>query len=167
MDNILNSYIPKFLVDINRANDDVLSVSTNYLSPEGDIYTLEKRTISPVLVQTTQSINELRPEISNAFPFSNVTPVEFDGSTLLLSPSVNSQPTSSQMYYVPIYFERFNKSVISNIDKTFYELTNIVPDTPELETETFVGGDTSTPDDVNTTIEQLQELINQLRTRSP
>lgn len=121
--NILNSYIPKFLVDLTRENEDIITVSTRYFSVDGDIYTLDKRTISPVLIQTTQSLQELRPEVSNVYPFAIVTPIEFDGSTLIMSPSVTSQPTASQNYYTPIYFERYNSDVILNIDKTFSELT--------------------------------------------
>ena len=121
--NILNSYIPKFLVDLNRENEDVITVSTKYFSPAGDVYTLDTRTISPVLIQTTQSLQELRPEISNVYPFAIVTPIEFDGSTLIMSPSITSSPTASQNYYAPIYFERYNSEVILNINKSFSELT--------------------------------------------
>lgn len=124
--NILNSYIPKFLVNLNRENEDVIVVTTNYFSPAGDAYQLDKRTISPSLIQTTQSLQELKPEISNVYPYRYPTPIEYDGSTLLLSPTVDTEPTASQDYYTPIYFERYNQDVINNIDKSFTELTSIV-----------------------------------------
>lgn len=120
--NILNSYIPKFLVDLNRENDDVITVTTNYFSPNGDSYILDTRTISPVLIQTTQSLQELKPEISNTYPYRVVMPVDVDGASLLISPSISTEPTASQSYYAPIYFERYNASILSSLDKTFYEL---------------------------------------------
>lgn len=121
--NILNSYIPKILVELNRNNEDIITVSTNYLSPSGDVYTLDKETVSPILIQTTQSLQELQPELSDAYPFKIVTPLDYDGSTIIISPSVETQPTASQGYYVPIYFERYNDDVISLIDSSFSELT--------------------------------------------
>ena len=123
MHSIFNSYIPKFLVDLNKDNEDIIIVSSSYFSPEGDIYELDTRTLSPNLVQTTQSLQELRPEISTVYPFTIVTPLDFDGSTMLQSPSMTTQPTASQGYYVPIYFERYNADVIRNIDTRFTELT--------------------------------------------
>ena len=123
MINILDSYIPKFIVDLNRNNDDIITVRTNYLSPEGDVYELDTRTISPVLVQTTQSLEELRPEISTVYPFKIVTPLDPDGSTVLLSPTPVSAPSASQGYYVPIYFERYQLEFVQNVDRNFTELT--------------------------------------------
>jgi hypothetical protein len=120
--NILNSYISKVLVELNRNNDDVIKVSTNYLSPEGDEYVLDRQTVSPILIQTTQSLQELQPEVSNVYPFKIVTPLDFDGSTIILSPSVDTQPTASQGYYVPIYFERYNTEVVQAINTEFTEL---------------------------------------------
>jgi hypothetical protein len=121
--NIFNSYIPKFLVDLKKDNEDIIIVSSSYFSPEGDIYELDTRTLSPNLVQTTQSLQELQPEISTVYPFKIVTPLDFDGSTILQSPSMTTQPTASQGYYAPIYFERYNSDVIRNIDARFTELT--------------------------------------------
>jgi hypothetical protein len=123
MINILNSYIPKFLVELNRNNDDIITVTTNYLSPEGDIYELDKRSVNPILVQTTQSLQELRPELSSAYPFKIVTPIDVDGSTVIVSATPQTIPTASQGYYVPIYFERFQRNFVENINKEFTELT--------------------------------------------
>jgi hypothetical protein len=123
MPNIFNSYIPKFLVDLNKNNEEIIIVSSSYFSPEGDIYELDTRTLSPNLIQTTQSLQELQPEISTVYPFKIVTPLDFDGSTILQSPSMTTQPTASQGYYAPIYFERYNADVIRNIDTRFTELT--------------------------------------------
>jgi hypothetical protein len=123
MPNIFNSYIPKFLVGLNKNNDDIISVSSSYFSPSGDIYVLDTRTVSPNLVQTTQSLQELQPEISTIYPFKIVTPLDSDGATVIQSPSTTTQPTASQGYYAPIYFERYNSQVIQNIDVEFTELT--------------------------------------------
>jgi hypothetical protein len=123
MINILDSYIPKFIVDLNRNNEDIITVRTNYLSPEGDVYELDTRTISPVLIQTTQSLEELQPEISTVYPFKIVTPLDPDGSTVLLSPTPTAIPTASQGYYVPIYFERYQSEFVQNVDRNFTELT--------------------------------------------
>lgn len=120
---ILNSYIPKFLVDLNRNNEDVITVTTNYFSPDGDAYQLDKRTVSPSVIQTTQSLQELKPEISDVFPFRAPVKIDYDNSTLLLTPSISSVPTASQDYYAPIYFERYKQDVISVINRDFTELT--------------------------------------------
>jgi len=121
--NILNSYIPKFLVDLKKNNEDIITVTTQYFSTAGDVYELDTRTVSPNLIQTTQSLQELQPETSDVYPFKIVTPLDFDGSTLLISPSVNAHPTASQGYYAPIYFERYNMDVVRNIDTAFTELS--------------------------------------------
>lgn len=128
MNNIFNSYIPKFLVDLKKNNEDIITVTTNYFSAEGDVYELDTRTLSPNLIQTTQSLQELQPEISTVYPFKIVTPIDFDGSTILQSPSITTEPTASQGYYAPIYFERYNQDVIRNIDKNFSDLINILPE---------------------------------------
>ncbi len=123
MINILDSYIPKFLVELNRSNDDIITVTTQYLSSAGDIYELDKRSVNPILIQTTQSLQELRPEISTVYPFKIVTPVDVDGSTVIVSATPTTIPTASQGYYVPIYFERYQTNFIENINKEFTELT--------------------------------------------
>lgn len=121
--NILDSYIPKFLVNLPRDNDDIITVTTNYLSTGGDVYELDTRTLSPILIQTTQSLQELQPEISTVYPFKIVTPVDPDGSTVIISSTPETQPTASQGYYAPIYFERYNADFMQNIDKNFTELS--------------------------------------------
>lgn len=123
MPNIFNSYIPKFLVNTSNTNDDIITVTTKYFSPSEDVYELDTRVIVPILIQTTQSLQELQPEISNVYPFKIVTPLDFDGATILQSPGANTVPTASQGYYAPIYFERYNADVIRNIETTFTELT--------------------------------------------
>ncbi len=123
MSNIFNSYIPKFLVDLKKDNDEIITVTTKYFSEGEDVYEVDTRILSPNLIQTTQSLQELRPEISTVYPFKIVTPLDFDGATVLQSPSINTEPTASQGYYAPIYFERYNVDVIRNIDTQFTELT--------------------------------------------
>lgn len=122
MSNILNSYIPKFLVNLKKENTDVIKVTTKYFSPDGDVYELDTRTISPALIQTTQSLEELRPEISTVYPFKTVTTLDYDGSTLVFVPAVDTVPTASQGYYAPIYFERYDPAIVATIDTQFTEL---------------------------------------------
>lgn len=123
MSNVLESFVPKFLVNLRKNNDDVVTVSTRNFSPEGDVYVIDKRVISPSVIQTTQSLQELQPEISYTYPYKIVTPLDYDGSTIIISPSINTIPTASQGYYAPIYFERYNRTVLNNIDRQFTELT--------------------------------------------
>lgn len=125
MRDIFNSYLPKFLVELKRQNEDVDMVTTRYLV-SGSItsYELDTRVIAPVLVNTTESLAELRPDISNVYPFKIVTPIDTDGSTIILTPSIETTPTASQGYYAPIYFERYDHTVIKAIDTSFKELTN-------------------------------------------
>lgn len=122
MNNILQTYIPKFVVDLNRNNPDSFIVSTSYFSPEGDQFILDRRAVSPSVVITTQSLQDLQPEVSNTYPFKIVPPKEPDGSTLLLSPSVETEITASQNYYTPIYFERYDIDVLRALDRSFKEL---------------------------------------------
>jgi hypothetical protein len=124
MSNTFNTYIPKFLVNVNRENEDIIFVSSSNFSALGDVYTLDKRAISPNVIQTTQSLNELQPEVSSVYPFKVVTPVDIDGSTIILTPTIENVPTASQHYYAPVYFERYRPSVILSLDKTFTELDN-------------------------------------------
>lgn len=119
----LKSYIPKFLVDLNRNNDDIITVSTDYFSSQGDVYQLDKRTVSPSVILTTQSLQELQPEVSTVYPFKIVPPKDIDGSTIILSPSIDTFPTASQNYYAAVYFERYNMDVMKLLDKSFTELT--------------------------------------------
>lgn len=122
MADIFTSYISKVVVKVTTPNDDVVDITTNYLSPQGDVFQLDKRTISPVVITTTQSLNDLSPEVSTVYPYKMVPPTGSDGSTLLLSPSIDTPVTASQNYYVPIYFERYQENVLSALDKQFYEL---------------------------------------------
>ena len=124
MRDIFNSYLPRFLVDLKRNNNDVDTVTTRYLTSGSiTVYELDTRVISPVMVATTASLKELQPETSDTYPFKIVTPLDYDGSTIILTPSVNTEPTASQGYYVPIYLERYNKTIVNNIDTSFKELT--------------------------------------------
>lgn len=124
--NILNSYIPKFLINLNRDNEDIIKVNTRYFSPEGDVYELDKRTIAPVVIQTQESLNELRIETSSVYPVRIVAPLDFDGAVLIEVPSIETVPTASQSYFMPIYFERYSPEVIRNLDRNFVELTTPV-----------------------------------------
>lgn len=132
MSRVFNSYIPKFLVSNPNVNDDIITVTTKYFSPDGDVYELDTRTIAPILIQTTQSLQELQPEISNVYPFKIVTPLDFDGATILQSPGATTTPTASQGYYAPIYFERYNLDVVQNINKNFNDSVRILPESVVL-----------------------------------
>jgi hypothetical protein len=124
MANILQqTYISKVIIGQNTNNDDVIQISTDFLSANGDVFTLDTRAISPSVIQTTSSISELKPEVSAVYPFKIVTPVDVDGSTILQSPSSQTQVTASQNYYTPIYFERYRLEILQLIDKQFNELT--------------------------------------------
>lgn len=124
MTNILNTFISKVVIDLDKNNDDVMYVSTPYFSPRGDVYTLDKRTISPNVLMTTQSLQELIPEVSKVYPFAIVSPIDIDGSTIIFSPSLNTFPTASQNYYNPVYIERYNQDVLYALNREFTELTN-------------------------------------------
>jgi hypothetical protein len=131
--NILRTYVSKVFINSNTRNDDVVQITTQKFSPEGDVYELDRRTISPSMLQTEASLEELEPEVSNTFPFKIVPPEDVDGSVILLSPTADTEVTASQNYYVPIYFERYNLEVLRQVDKDFNELS-----TP-VGTEEFTG----------------------------
>lgn len=136
MANILQTYISKVIIGQNTNNDDVVQISTQFLSPEGDVFTLDTRAISPSVIQTTASVQELQPEVSVVYPYKIVTPTDIDGSTIIISPSVQSPVTASQNYYTPIYFERYNQEILQLIDRRFTELT-VVQEEPDVLEEIF------------------------------
>lgn len=135
MNSIFNSYLPKFLADLDKKNGDVIIVSSSYFSPKGDVYVADTRVLSPSVIQTTQSLQELQPEISSVYPYKIVPPTDFDGSTVILSPTIDTNPTASQNYYTPIYFERYNPAVIYEIDTRFTELSQYAPVDTQTEGE--------------------------------
>jgi hypothetical protein len=122
MSNLFNTYIPKFIVDLNRPSGDITFVSTSYFAPDGDVYLLDKRTVNTSVIQTQQSIQELVPDVSTQYPFKIVIPLDVDGSNILQVPSLAGIPTASQHYYAPMWFERYNTQVINLLDKNFTEL---------------------------------------------
>jgi hypothetical protein len=124
MADIFTSYISKLLINRRGDNDDVIKVRTTALSRDGDIYDFDKRITFPQVIQTEDSIAELKPEVSEIYPYKIVLPVEEDGSNLLVSPSVSTEVTASQNYYIPVYFERYDPTVLRRIDREFSELPN-------------------------------------------
>lgn len=125
---VTSNYIPKFFVALNKDNEDIIVVSSSVLTPERDVFTVDKRLISPSVIPTNQSLKDLQPEVSEVYPFKIVTPVdEYDGSTIIITPGVNTFPSASQGYYTPIYFERYKKEVVNNLDKRFTELSATLP----------------------------------------
>jgi hypothetical protein len=137
MADIFTSYISKLLIN-RRDNDDVVKVTTKYFSPEGDVFELDTRVISPSIIQTEDSIAELKPEVSEIYPYKIVLPIEEDGANFLRSPSVSTEVTASQNYYAPVYFERYNPEVLIFIDREFKELAdpNLV-EVPEEQINPF------------------------------
>lgn len=138
----LNTFIPKFLVALkNTENDDIITVSTTNFSANGDEFILDKRVIVPNVIQTTQSLNELQPEVSDVYPFKVVTPLDVDNATIVYVTTLENPPTASQYYYAPLYFERYNATITQAIDKEFTELTAPVffegQAQPDFTEETF------------------------------
>ncbi len=130
MSNKTATYISPVLVNANKENGDVVTIETEYLSPEGDTFQLNMNVLQPSALITTSSIAELKPEVSDVFPYKIVTPT-ISGSTLILSPSIETSPTASQNYYVAIKFERYQPSILRAIDRTFRELET--PATVDIE----------------------------------
>jgi len=151
---IFQSYISKVFINVNTGNDDVVKISTKKFSPTGDIYELDIRAVSPNIIQTEKSLEELKPEVSTVYPFKVVPPTEQDGTIIIYSPTLETEVTASQNYYVPVYFERYNIEVIRELDKEFTELT--VDEVDEIGI--VLSGDEGLPTDV----EELQELIDLL-----
>jgi hypothetical protein len=124
MSNIFDTYIPKFLVTLkNKENDDLIFVSSSNFSANGDVYILDTRTVSPNVIATIQSLNNLQPDVSDIYPFKVVTPLDVDGLTIVYTPTLENEPTASQHYYAPLYFERYRTNIINAINKEFTELT--------------------------------------------
>jgi hypothetical protein len=122
MSDVIRSYISKVFVNQLVDNSENVKITTEYLSPSGDVFSLDYRAISPNVIQTTSSLNELQPEVSTVYPYKSVTPIDVDGASIIMSPNVNTFPTASQNYYAPVYFERYNPNILRVIDKTFTEL---------------------------------------------
>lgn len=116
------TYISNVLISLLKENDEVITVTTENLSPNGDVFTLDNRvlTVNPLI--STSSLNELQPEVSDVFPYKAVTPKLPNGHTLILSPSTQVFPTASQNYYMVTKFQRYNPDVIRSINREFEEL---------------------------------------------
>jgi hypothetical protein len=126
--NIVQSFISKLYVNINARNDDIIKITTKKLSSGGDTFELDTRTISPNVIQSEKSINELNPEISNTYPFKVVVPTDDTGKTTIYSPTIEFEVTASQSYYVPVYFERYDADIIREINKEFEEFELVEED---------------------------------------
>lgn len=87
------------------------------------------------MIQTTQSLQELQPEISNVYPYKIVPPTDIDGSTVILSPTIDTNPTASQNYYTPIYFERYDPTIIKLLNTQFTELSIYQPISSQIQGE--------------------------------
>lgn len=140
IDKIFSAYIPKFIVDLDRANEDVRFVSTSYFAPDGsgDVFILDKRTVRSSALQTTQSLQELQPDVSDKYPFKIVTPLDVDGATIIQVPTIEGVPTASQHYYAPMFFERYNQEVVNRIDKSFKELSDPLTGNTDFTEDIFI-----------------------------
>jgi hypothetical protein len=120
--NILRSSVNKLIINSDFQNTDVVQIQTNVLSPDGDVFTIDRRLIQPSYVQTTGSVVQYEPEISTVYPYKIETPRDTDGATILLSPDIDIPVTASQNYYTKLYYERYNIDVLRVLDKQFSEL---------------------------------------------
>jgi hypothetical protein len=153
--NLFDNYIKKFLIQVDQQNDDVLYVSSSYFSVERDVYVVDRALISPSVIQTTQSLQQLQFETSDVYPYKIITPV-IDGATVIYSPGVETEPTASQFYYAPVYFERYSPEVIANIDRTFNELLvepigEEIEETVGIDIEDAFTGESEVPAPTGTT----------------
>lgn len=126
MANIKSNYISKVLVNTTVKNDDVVTIDTKYLSPQGDVFELRKELIEPSVIQTDVSLKQLQPEVSTTYPYKIVVPIDpIDSASILRSPTLStaSMVTASQNYYTPVYFERYKPEILNALDKGFFELT--------------------------------------------
>lgn len=121
---ILRSSLNKVIITSDIANSDIVKIQTRAFSPNGDVFTIDTRTVSPSFVQTERDVEQLRPELSNVYPYKIVLPKDTDGSTILLSPDIGAPVTASQNYYTPLYYERYNLDVLRLIDRQFTELSS-------------------------------------------
>jgi hypothetical protein len=159
---IFGGYISKIYVNLQTTNDDVVVVETKKLSSNGDIFELDRRVISPNVIQTAKSLDELQPEISDTFPFKIVPPTDQTGKMLLSVPSLENEVTASQNYYTPIYFERYNLDILREIDKEFLELT--LPLGVEVEEPSAFADilEEELDPQEDQLLDELQELVNEL-----
>lgn len=116
------TYLSNVLANINKENGDITTITTQYFSDDGDVFEIDNRVLRTSALLTTSSLEELKPEISNVYPYKVVTPQLPNGSTLILSPSIETIPTASQNYYTSIKFERYQPSILRALDRQFTEL---------------------------------------------
>jgi len=126
--NILRGYISKVFIDTKTSNDDVITVTTKKFSPTEEIFELDRRVISPSVLQTEKNLEELEPEVSDVYPFAVVPPEDPNGKTILYSPTIENEVTASQNYYVPVYFERYDLDILREINREFEELELDIPE---------------------------------------
>jgi hypothetical protein len=125
MTDVFNTYLPRFLADRKKDNNDIVTITSQYLE-NNNIYEIDQRVIEPNVVQTEESLIDLKPEVSSVYPYKIVLPTEEDGATLLLSRTINTPVTASQNYYIPLYFERYNVDIMRAINKDFEEFVDVV-----------------------------------------
>jgi hypothetical protein len=122
MDSLFDTFISKKLVDSKKKNRDFVDVEYTKLDDNDVPYTIYRREISPSILHTEEDLIELKPEVSDIYPFKIVTPTNADGVTEILTPSLTAYPTASQNYYIPVYTEYYTHEVLRLIDREFREL---------------------------------------------
>lgn len=114
MIDIMNVTIPKKIVSVLYNNSDLKIVSSSVG---------QKTIITPDLKKLTDKDKSLQLDISQNYPFKIVTLVTEDSSSLIYSPSLQTSPTASQSYYVPLYAERYVSGFILALTREFSEFT--------------------------------------------
>lgn len=116
------TYISKVYISSLKESEQVITVTTQNLSPAGDVINLNTKllVINPLI--STSSLEVLQPEVSDVFPYKVVTPYLPNGHKLILSPSVKVFPTASQNYYMATKFERYNPVVARSLNRQFEQL---------------------------------------------
>jgi hypothetical protein len=122
MANLSKTFVPTKIVDSKKQNEDIVNVEYKKLDDDNFVYTIYQRELSPSILLTESDLFELKPEVSEIYPFKIVTPVSDEGVTEILAPSITSHPTASQNYYIPIYTEYYVHDVLRLIDRSFVEL---------------------------------------------
>jgi hypothetical protein len=122
MASLFDTFIPKKIVDSKKQNRDVVEVEYKQLDDNNLTYAIYQREISPSVLHSEDDLFELKPEVSQIYPFKIVTPVNDEGMTEILTPGITSHPTASQNYYIPVYIEYYDHNVLRLIDREFTEL---------------------------------------------
>lgn len=132
---IIRNNISNVFVKSRTSLEQNVVINTSFFTQAGDTFTLDRRSLR---LYETESLGELttvsnldETAESNDYPYKNRIRRTVDSASLVFIRSngeLGSFPTSSQYYYTPIVYERYDPNILRNIDKTFYELeVTVVP----------------------------------------